>query len=57
MFLLLIQEELAEAMDLTPDSGFISEIFSLVDKDNTGYVSFRDLMYAVILFSKGKPCI
>ena len=47
------QEEFAEALALKPDSMFVHQMFSMIDKDNDGYISFRELMTAVLLFAKG----
>ncbi|CAH1793522.1 unnamed protein product, partial [Owenia fusiformis] len=46
--------EFAEALALTPGSLFVEQLFSIVDNDDSGYVSFRELSYALVLFSEGK---
>lgn len=38
---------------MTPDSTFVSQMFCLIDKDLKGYISFRDMIYTVALFTKG----
>ena len=48
-----VQEEFAESLAMKPDSVFINQMFSLIDRDRNGYISFRELLYAVVLFSKG----
>ena len=48
-----LQEEFAESLAMKPDSMFVNQMFSLIDRDRNGYISFRELLYAVVLFSKG----
>ncbi|KAI8481248.1 cuticle development [Branchiostoma belcheri] len=43
----------AEAMSLRPDSQFVVQMFDLVDKDKNGYISFREFLDLVVIFSKG----
>ncbi|XP_068083975.1 dual oxidase 1-like [Anabrus simplex] len=45
--------EFAEALRMRPDSQFVQKIFALVDKDNNGFVSFREFLDMLILFAKG----
>ena len=33
---------------------FIENMFNLIDKDNDGFVSFREFMNVIIIFSSGK---
>ena len=47
------QEEFAEALAMKPDSVFVNQMFSVIDHDRNGYLSFRELLYAVVLFLKG----
>jgi len=49
----LSREEFAEALALTPDSMFVSQMFELVDGEEKGYISFRDMIHAVTLFTNG----
>ncbi|ESO86842.1 hypothetical protein LOTGIDRAFT_235234 [Lottia gigantea] len=49
----LSKEEFAEALAVKPDSDFINHFFSLIDADRNGYISFREFLHAVVLFSKG----
>ncbi len=49
----MIQEEFAEALGLTTDSMFVTQMFTLVDKDNKGHISFRDMIYNVALLTNG----
>jgi dual oxidase len=34
-------------------SDFVEHFFSLIDSDRNGYISFREFLNAVVLFSKG----
>ena len=38
---------------MKPDSMFVNQMFSVIDHDRNGYLSFRELLYAVVLFLKG----
>lgn len=49
----LSKEEFAEAMAVKPNSDFVEHFFSLIDSDRNGYISFREFLNAVVLFSKG----
>ncbi|XP_059143765.1 dual oxidase 1-like [Physella acuta] len=49
----LSKEEFAEAMAIKPNSLFVEHFFSLIDSDRNGYISFREFLNAVVLFSKG----
>jgi hypothetical protein len=49
----LHQTEFAEALALKPDSLFVSQMFSMIDRDSNGFISFRELLYAVLLFAQG----
>lgn len=49
----LTRAEFAEALALKPDSLFVNQMFSLIDRDKNGYISFRELLYTVLLFAKG----
>ncbi|XP_063423293.1 dual oxidase-like isoform X1 [Mytilus trossulus] len=49
----LTKEEFAHALACKPDSEFVENMFSLLDSDRNGYISFRDFLNAVVLFSKG----
>lgn len=49
----LFQAEFADALALKPDSMFVSQMFNIIDRDHNGYISFRELLYAVLLFTKG----
>ena len=35
------------------DSLFVEQMFSIIDHDGNGYISFRELLYAVLLFAQG----
>jgi len=49
----LTQFEFADALSLRPDSTFVQQMFALVDKDNNGYISFREFLDMIIIFAKG----
>ncbi len=49
----MTQFEFADALSLRPDSTFIQQMFALVDKDNNGYISFREFLDMIIIFAKG----
>ena len=51
----LTQVEFAEALSMTPTSTFVEQMFRLIDKDNNGYISFREFMDVMIIFAKGSP--
>jgi len=36
---------------------FQFQMFSLVDKDKNGFISFREFVDMLIIFAKGKSCI
>ncbi|GLV42469.1 Dual oxidase [Carabus blaptoides fortunei] len=45
--------EFAETLGMTPHSEFVRRIFSLIDKDKNGFVSFREFLDMLFLFAKG----
>ncbi|CAH1775162.1 unnamed protein product [Owenia fusiformis] len=47
------KNEFAEALAVKPNCLFLDQLFSLVDKNKSGYLSFRELLHAVTLFSHG----
>ncbi|XP_076455954.1 dual oxidase 2-like [Babylonia areolata] len=49
----LSKEEFAEAIGVKANSDFVEHFFSLIDSDGNGYISFREFLNAVVLFSKG----
>lgn len=49
----LSKEEFAEAIGVKASSDFVEHFFSLIDSDRNGYISFREFLNAVVLFSKG----
>jgi dual oxidase len=49
----LTQFEFADALSLRSDSTFVQQMFALVDKDNNGYISFREFLDMIIIFAKG----
>lgn len=49
----LTQIEFAEALSMRPESTFVQQMFSLIDKDNNGYISFREFLDIMVIFAKG----
>ena len=50
----LTKYEFAEALSLKANSAFVENMFQLVDRDQDGYLSFREFLDVIIVFSKGK---
>ncbi|XP_071952320.1 dual oxidase 1-like [Antedon mediterranea] len=51
----LTKQEFAEALSMQPKSLFVEQMFEVVDKENFGTISFRDLLDMLIIFAKGSP--
>ncbi|XP_064595545.1 dual oxidase 2-like [Liolophura sinensis] len=51
----LSRVEFAEALSMKPNSLFVNNLFPLLDKDRDGYVSFREFLDLMVVFSKGSP--
>ncbi|OTF83735.1 hypothetical protein BLA29_000768 [Euroglyphus maynei] len=49
----LTQFEFAEVLSMRPDATFVKQMFRLIDKDNNGYISFREFLDVIIIFAKG----
>ncbi|KAG8180699.1 hypothetical protein JTE90_005796 [Oedothorax gibbosus] len=47
--------EFAEALSLRPDALFVKQMFSLIDADGNGYISFREFLNIIVIFAKGSP--
>ncbi|XP_071039639.1 dual oxidase 2 [Parasteatoda tepidariorum] len=47
--------EFSEALSLRPDALFVKQMFSLIDADGNGYVSFREFLNVIVIFAKGSP--
>lgn len=45
--------EFAEALNMPAQSEFATRMFYLVDKDKSGFVSFREFADLLIIFAKG----
>ncbi|XP_049837219.1 dual oxidase-like [Schistocerca gregaria] len=45
--------EFAEALSMRADSEFVRKMFALVDKDHNGFISFREFLDMLVIFSKG----
>lgn len=50
----LSRKEFAEALGMKADSLFVKQMFSCVDKDHDGRISFQEFLDTVVLFSRGK---
>ncbi|XP_022093825.1 dual oxidase 2-like isoform X3 [Acanthaster planci] len=51
----LTKTEFAEMLSMPPDSIFVEQMFDLVDKDQSGALSFREFLDVIVIFAKGKP--
>ena len=51
----LTREEFAEAMSLKANSLFVDQMFQLIDQDGNGFVSFREFLDMIVIFSRGSP--
>ncbi|XP_056671998.1 dual oxidase 2 [Monodelphis domestica] len=49
----LSRAEFAESLGLKPQAMFVESMFSLADKDNNGYLSFREFLDILVIFMKG----
>ncbi|XP_064597557.1 LOW QUALITY PROTEIN: dual oxidase-like [Liolophura sinensis] len=49
----LTKEEFAEALGVKSDSDFVMQMFNMVDNNADGYISFKEFLATVVLFSKG----
>lgn len=49
----LTRSEFAEALSMPAESEFVRKMFSLVDKDKNGFISFREFVDMLIIFAKG----
>lgn len=49
----LSRTEFAEALSLKPNSQFVELMFDMCDKDSNGYVSFREFLDFIAIFSNG----
>lgn len=50
----LSRKEFAEALGMKADSLFVKQMFSCVDKDHDGRISFQEFLDTVVLFTRGK---
>lgn len=50
----LSKQEFAEALGMRIDSLFVKQMFSVVDKDKDGRISFQEFLDTVVLFTRGK---
>ena len=51
----LSKTEFAEMLSMAPDSLFVEQMFELVDKDQSGSLSFREFLDVIVIFAKGRP--
>lgn len=49
----LTKFEFSEALALKPTSLFVENMFKIVDKDDNGFISFREFLDMIVIFSKG----
>ncbi|XP_048727888.2 dual oxidase-like [Ostrea edulis] len=49
----LTKEEFAQALAVKPNSEFLENMFTMLDTNRNGYISFRDFLHMVVIFSKG----
>jgi dual oxidase len=50
----LTKFEFSEALALKPTSLFVENMFKIVDKDDNGFISFREFLDMIVIFSKGR---
>ena len=51
----LTRQEFADAMSLKKDSLFVEQMYQLIDKDGNGFISFREFLDMIVIFSSGSP--
>ena len=51
----LTRDEFADAMSLKKDSLFVEQMFTLIDQDGNGFISFREFLDMIVIFAKGSP--
>ena len=51
----LTRDEFADAMSLKKDSLFVDQMFTLIDQDGNGFISFREFLDMIVIFAKGSP--
>ena len=49
----LSKAEFAEVLSMGPTSEFVTHMFNLIDKDQSGSVSFREFLDIIVIFAKG----
>ena len=53
----LTKYEFASALGLQVDSMFVTNMFKLVDKNDNGFISFRELLDLFVIFHKGESIL
>jgi len=53
----LTKSEFAESLGLQPDSTFVTNMFKMVDKNDNGYISFREFLDFFVIFRTGQLVI
>eukprot|EP00118_Oscarella_pearsei_P006944 m.32550 g.32550 ORF g.32550 m.32550 type:complete len:1691 (+) comp31668_c0_seq3:179-5251(+) len=49
----LSKEEFADSMGLKPNSLFVEQMFRIADKDESGFITFREMLDLLVIFNKG----
>lgn len=49
----LTKSEFAESLGLQSDSTFVTSMFKMVDKNDNGYISYREFLDFFVIFHKG----
>ena len=50
----MTKSEFAESLGLQPDSTFVTNMFTMVDKNDSGYISFREFLDFFVIFREGE---
>lgn len=50
----LTKKEFANQLKLKPNSMFVDQMFEIADVDQNGFISFREFLDIMVLFSKGQ---
>ena len=50
----LTKSEFADALGLQPDNTFVTNMFKMVDTNDSGYISFREFLDFFVIFRNGE---